>query len=223
TYNIHKGRGLDRRVNLQRVLEILRRINADVIGVQEIYEEQARYLAQELRMRLVTGTTVRRPEGPCGNAILTRLSLLGVATFDLSVEAREARGGIRADLDFQSRTLQVLNVHFGLGQRERATQVQRAVERHILGNQRPGPRIVTGDLNEWFPGNVGRTLRREFTSLRPRRTHPAFLPLWALDRIYWDHAFEGESLRVHRSRAARVASDHLPLVAALRLRPIPPD
>src|SRR5262249_42749410 len=132
TYNIHKGRGLDRRVNLQRVLEILRRINADVIGVQEIYEEQARYLAQELRMRLVTGTPVRRREGPCGNAILTRLALLGVATFDLSVEAREARGGIRADLDFQSRTLQVLNVHLGLGQRERATQVQWLVERHIL-------------------------------------------------------------------------------------------
>src|SRR5215470_7697745 len=111
TYNIHKGRGLDRRVNLQRVLEILRRINADVIGVQEIYEEQARYLAQELGMRLVTGTTVRRPEGPCGNAILTRFPLQGVATFDLSVAAREARGGIRADLDFGGRPLHVVNVH----------------------------------------------------------------------------------------------------------------
>jgi endonuclease/exonuclease/phosphatase family metal-dependent hydrolase len=66
---------------------------------------------------------------------------------------------------------------------------------------------------------VGRALRREFTSLRRRRTHPAFLPLWALDRIYWDNALRGESLRVHRTRLARVASDHLPLVAALRLRP----
>jgi endonuclease/exonuclease/phosphatase family metal-dependent hydrolase len=113
-------------------------------------------------------------------------------------------------------------VHLGLRQRERATQVKWLVERHILGSERPGPRIVIGDLNEWFPGRVGRALRREFTSLRPRRTHPALLPLWALDRIYWDHAFHGESLRVHRSRAARVASDHLPLVAALRLRPVPP-
>lgn len=222
TYNIHKARGLDRRVRIERILEILRRIDADVIGVQEIYEEQADYLAQALRMRLVTGTTVRRPEGACGNAILTRLTLQGVATFDLSVEAREARGGIRADLDFHGRTLHVLNVHLGLRQRERVTQVKWLVERHILGTERPGPRIVIGDLNEWFPGRVGRTLRQEFTSLRPRRTHPSLLPLWALDRIYWDHAFTGESLRVHRSRIARVASDHLPLVATLRLRPAPP-
>jgi len=219
TYNIHKGRGLDGRVNIQRILEILHRIDADVIGVQEVYEEQAGYLAQKLEMRLVTGTTVRRPEGPCGNAILTRLSLQRVATFDLSVGVREARGGIRADLDFHGRTLHVLNVHLGLRQRERATQVRWLVERHILGDERQGPRIVVGDLNEWFPGRVGRALRREFTSLRPRRTHPALLPLWALDRIYWDHALQGESLRVHRSRMARVASDHLPLVAALRLRP----
>ena len=172
-------------------------------------------------MRLVTGTTVRRPEGACGNAILTRFPLQGVATFDLSVAAREARGGIRADLDFAGRPLHVVNVHFGLRQRERATQVKWLVERHILGSEPPGPRIVVGDLNEWFPGRVGRALRREFTSLRPRRTHPALLPLWALDRIYWDHAFQGESLRVHRSRVARVASDHLPLVATLRLRPPP--
>jgi endonuclease/exonuclease/phosphatase family metal-dependent hydrolase len=222
TYNIHKGRGLDRRVSIERILEILRRIDADVVGVQEVYEEQAEYLASELRMRLVTGTTVRRPEGACGNAILTRLPLQGVATFDLSVEAREVRGGIRVDLDFQGQTLHVLNVHLGLRQRERATQVRWLVERHILGTERPGPRIVIGDLNEWFPGRVGRTLRREFTSLRLRRTHPALLPLWALDRIYWDHAFEGESLRVHRSRMARMASDHLPLVATLRLRLDPP-
>jgi len=222
TYNIHKGRGLDGRVSIRRILEILDRIDADVIGVQEVYEEQAEYLAQELRMPLVAGTTVKRPEGPCGNAILTRLSLQSVATFDLSVETREARGGIRADLDFYGRTLHILNVHLGLRQRERATQVQWLVERHILGNERPGPRIVVGDLNEWFPGRVGRTLRREFTSLRARRTHPALLPLWALDRIYWDHAFHGESLRVHRSRTARVASDHLPLVATLRLHPVPP-
>src|SRR5262249_17942070 len=70
------------------------------------------------------------------------------------------------------RTLHILNVHLGLRQRERATQVQWLVERHILGNERPGPRIVVGDLNEWFPGRVGRTLPPEVTSLSARRTPP---------------------------------------------------
>ena len=54
-----------------------------------------------------------------------------------------------------------------------------------------------------------------------RRTHPAVFPVFALDRIYWDLDLEGEELRAHRSPLARVASDHLPLVARLTLRQRP--
>ena len=41
--------------------------------------------------------------------------------------------------------------------------------------QLTGPRVVVGDLNEWFwfAGAVGRTLRRELHGPRIRRTHPA--------------------------------------------------
>jgi endonuclease/exonuclease/phosphatase family metal-dependent hydrolase len=222
TYNIHRGRGLDGRVSLRRITDVLQQIDADVVGVQEIHEGQAELLARELGMQVVTGITLHRPDGPYGNAILTRLALRGVATFDLSVSLREARGGIRVDLDFRDQTLHIFNVHLGLRGRERAEQVKWLVERHILWDDRTGPRVVVGDLNEWLPGRVGRALRREFTSLRLRRTHPALLPLWALDRIYWDHTVHGESLRVHQTRAARVASDHLPLVATLRIRPVAP-
>ncbi len=209
-------------MSLRRIADVLQQIDADVIGVQEIYEAQAELLARELGMQLVTGITLHRPDGAYGNAILTRLGLRGVATFDLSVSAREARGGIRVDLGFRDQTLHVFNVHLGLRVRERAEQVKWLVERHILWDDRAGPRVVIGDLNEWFPGRVGRALRREFTSLRLRRTHPALLPLWALDRIYWDHSVQGESLRVHRTREARMASDHLPLVATLRIRTAAP-
>jgi endonuclease/exonuclease/phosphatase family metal-dependent hydrolase len=80
-----------------------------------------------------------------------------------------------------------------------------------------------GDFNEWHRGPVTRGLRREFSSpmRRMRRTHPAFFPLFRLDRIYWDVELEGETFQVHRSRRARVASDHLPVVARLRVRPKP--
>ena len=54
---------------------------------------------------------------------------------------------------------------------------------------------------------------------RMRRTHPALFPLFRLDRIYWDVELQGEEFHVHRSRLARVASDHLPVVARLRVRP----
>jgi endonuclease/exonuclease/phosphatase family metal-dependent hydrolase len=50
------------------------------------------------------------------------------------------------------------------------------------------------------------------------RTYPSTFPIFALDRIYWDSDLEGAGLRAHRSRLARVASDHLPVVAPLRVR-----
>jgi hypothetical protein len=36
--------------------------------------------------------------------------------------------------------------------------------------------------------------------------------------LYWDVELEGQEFHVHRSRLARVASDHLPIVATLRIR-----
>ena len=86
TYNIHRGRGLDGRVSLPRIAAVLREIDADVVGVQEVYEAQAEHLARELGMQLVIGTTVHRSDGAYGNAVLTHLPLRGVATFDLSVK-----------------------------------------------------------------------------------------------------------------------------------------
>jgi endonuclease/exonuclease/phosphatase family metal-dependent hydrolase len=195
----------------------LREIDADVVGVQEIYEAQAEDLSRELEARAVMGVTIHHAGGACGNAILTRLPIDGVTTFDLSVDTREPRGGIRADIKVDGQMVHVFNIHFGLRRRERAEQVKWFLERHVLWSGRAGPRVIVGDLNEWFPGRVRQVLKRDFRSLRARWTHPAPLPLWALDRVYWDHDVGGEALRVHQSRTARVASDHLPVVATLRL------
>ncbi len=36
TYNIHKCRGLDRRVRPERIVEVLREVDADIIALQEV-------------------------------------------------------------------------------------------------------------------------------------------------------------------------------------------
>jgi endonuclease/exonuclease/phosphatase family metal-dependent hydrolase len=167
------------------------------------------------------GPTRERDGLPYGNAILTRLAIRGSRIFDLSQPDREPRGGIRLDLEMPDGPLHLFNVHFGLQIRERAEQVRRLVREHILHDELTGPRVVVGDLNEWFwfAGAVGRTLRRELHGPRIRRTHPAPLPLFPLDRIYWDRDLAADGFHVHRSRLARVASDHLPVVARLRMAP----
>ena len=48
-----------------------------------------------------------------------------------------------------------------------------------------------------------------------RRTFPSWLPVLPLDRIYAAGGASIVALAVHRSALARVASDHLPLRAAI--------
>ncbi len=220
SYNIHRGRGLDRRVDLDRIVEVLRQTEPDVIGLQEVFAPQARRVGRELGMEVVMGSTRSAASGHYGNAVLSRLMVRHHRRFDLSRLGREPRGGLRVDLEVGRTVLHLFNVHFGLAFAERREQVELLLHREIL--RAPGlrgPRILVGDFNEWLPGPVARRLRGEFGAHhgRVRRTHPAPFPLFPLDQIFWDASLRGERLHVHRSRLARVASDHLPIVARLRL------
>jgi endonuclease/exonuclease/phosphatase family metal-dependent hydrolase len=51
----------------------------------------------------------------------------------------------------------------------------------------------------------------------PVKTFPAFLPLRPLDRIYYRGGLRVSHAHASRSGLARVASDHLPLVADFEL------
>jgi len=220
SYNIHRGRGLDQRVDLDRIAQVLSETGADVVGLQEVFAAQAVSVARELGMEVAMGPTRSWTFGHFGNAVLSRLAVKAQHRFDLTRPGREPRGGLRVDLDAGPTLLHLWNVHFGLTFRERREQVDLLLTGQII---RPpalgGPRVLMGDFNEWLPGPVAHLLRREFgiRRRRLRRTHPAPFPLFPLDQIFWDAGLEAEQLRVHRSRLARVASDHLPLVARLRL------
>ena len=220
SYNIHRGRGLDRKVDLDRIIEVLRQTEPDVVGLQEVFGSQATRVGRELGMEVVMGPTRLGAAGHYGNAVLTRLAVRHHRRFDLPSLGREPRGGLRVDLEAGRIVLHLFNVHFGLAFAERREQVERLLHREIL--RAPGlrgARILVGDFNEWLPGPVARRLRQEFGFRHDgvRRTHPAPLPLFPLDQIFWDGALLGERLDVHRSRLARLASDHLPVVARLRL------
>lgn len=225
SYNIHRGMGLDRRRDLDRIAAVIEEMQPDVIGLQEVVRaagspqaDQAGYLAGRLGMSLVMGATRELGGGTYGNVVLTRLLIVGSATHDLSHGRRERRGALRVDLASDGALVHVFNCHFGLAFRERRRQIE--LLGAFIGAELAGPRVLMGDFNEWHLGPVTRELRREFASpmRRLRRTHPAVFPVFALDRIYWDLDLEGEELRAHRSRLAKVASDHLPLVARLTLR-----
>jgi endonuclease/exonuclease/phosphatase family metal-dependent hydrolase len=234
TYNIHKCRGLDRRISPARIVEVLREIDADIIALQEVVSvpngvreaDQARFIAEELGYAHCLGENRQLRGGAYGNVVLTRLSLHGWRNYDLSWRGWERRGCLRADIELPNRALlHVFNVHLGLAFTERRHQARRLVGPDILSNTSlQGARIMLGDFNEWTRGLASRLLATHLESVDLRhhigrtRTYPGVLPVLHLDHIYFDSSLQLERFTMHRSRTALVASDHVPLVAEFSLQ-----
>ena len=234
TYNVHRCRGMDRRVRPQRIVEVLGEINADVIALQEVLsipdgrpeDDQARFIAEQLKLSHAVGGTRRLRGGIYGNVILSRWPILDTRNYDISVRGREQRGCLRADVEVGGRLLHVFNVHLGTAYLERRHQGRRLIDEAILNDKElNGPRLMLGDFNEWTRGLASRLLASHLVSADVRlhlprsRTYPGVLPLLHLDHIYYEDSLELEAMRLFRSRLSLLASDHLPLVADFQLPP----
>lgn len=235
TYNVHKCRGLDRRVSPARIAAVLRETKPDIVALQEVVSvedgalrerHQARFIAEELGFDYRIGENRRLHGGAYGNVLLSRLPFETVENYDITWRGREPRGCLRADVrvDEHGGVLHVFNVHLGTAFVERRHQGRRLVSPDILRDERlGGARVVLGDFNEWTRGLASRLLSAELSSVDIRqhlpraRTYPGPLPFLHLDHIYHDSHLELERLTLHRSLSALVASDHLPLVADFRL------
>lgn len=234
SYNIHGGIGADRHFVPNRIIDVLREIDADIVALQEVESrntgfDMLEFLAAHLNMRSIPGPTLIADSGDYGNGILTRLPVLATHRIDLSIPGREARGAIdlklnvvvgNSELKVCSQTqhcpIRVVATHLGLHPGERRTQVKQLLT--IFERERNLPTIFMGDVNEWFL--IGRPLRwlhRHFKRTPAPATFPAKFPLFALDRI-WIHPVAAlGSIYAHNSVLSRQASDHLPIVATLKI------
>lgn len=233
TYNIHKCRGMDGRVNVRRITRVLREINADIIALQEVVNidaesadlNQARCISTELEMNLAVGKNRLLKGKAYGNATLSRHPIVHSSNHDLSITGYEQRGCLRTDIQIdEHHQLHVFNIHLGTGHSERQGQARKLVATDILFNPTlHAPRIVLGDFNEWTHGLASRLLSSHLQSpdidrhLKTRKTYPGLLPVLHLDHIYYDSVLDLQNMKLHRSFSALMASDHLPLVAEFTL------
>ena len=227
TYNIHSCVGTDGRHDPERVAAVLDELDADAVGLQEVAArpdrtpvDQFAYLARATGMAPIAQPLVFEGGGHYGNMLLSRLGPLAARRLDLSQPAREPRGAIEARLDLGGgRRLRFVTTHLGLSAAERARQVARLLD--VLDHEpHDGETVMAGDFNEWSPLSPRlRRIRRWFGAAVARRppTFPARLPVLALDRIWSSPGLPIIRLAAHRSELARRASDHLPVIADLRL------
>jgi endonuclease/exonuclease/phosphatase family metal-dependent hydrolase len=224
TWNIHRCIGADGRYDPARTRRVLRSLDADVVALQEVEvfhrdPELLPFLCADSGWRAIHGVTLGRPSGVYGNAVLTRLPVQHERRLDLSVPGREPRGAVDLDLVTSDGICRLLATHLGLRPGERRRQASALVA--ALESDSRGPRqsrtVLMGDFNEWLLwGRPLRRLRKVFPPMPAPPTFPARRPVFALDRIWVSTGKSGLDMGVAAVPEARVASDHLPLVARLR-------
>ena len=225
SYNIHKGVGLDRRRDPERIMAVLREIDADVIALQEAdrrFGERHAVLPHQLledhgHYRAVPLSSGTNSIGWHGNALLVRREFTIAEAGIVPLPTLEPRGAIRADLLVKGQRVRVVGMHLDLSGLRRRQQV-RAILDHCTRCDHPSPTVLMGDFNEWSQqGGSLREFHVPWKVLSPGRSFPSRRPVAQLDRLVISGEWHCAGAGVHHSGLAAIASDHLPVWARLEL------
>jgi endonuclease/exonuclease/phosphatase family metal-dependent hydrolase len=235
TWNIHKGIGTDGCYRLERTIEVLRVLDADVVCLQEVDEcvprsswhRQARMIGESLGYEhTALGLNVSVGGGHYGNCTLSRRPITSVRNVDLTVPLKKRRGGLVTRVEGKNGSDWVVaNVHLGLLHLERRVQLRRLIAQVLRGARKDDHVVIAGDSNDWrnllAPGvasDAGFHVARlpEHRGGGPR-TYPSRRPLTSLDKILYREPVQVRHVACVVDDRTRRASDHLPLVADLHV------
>jgi len=141
TYNTHKSRGMDGRIQPLRIAKVLLELEADIIALQEVVslsggrkeQDQAQYLADTLGYEYRIGETRKLRGASYGNVVISRFPIKEVEIYDLTASQREARGCIRCDIEVApGKVVHIFNIHLGTGYLERRKQANLLMSRKVL-------------------------------------------------------------------------------------------
>lgn len=223
SYNIHKAVGLDLRRDPDRIITVLREVDADIIALQEV-DRRVGDRASVLPRALIDDTpwqvvpVAKRPRslGWHGNALLVRRRYKVRSSEPLDLPTLEPRGAVAAEFEIEGRQLRVLGAHLDISGLRRRDQVHAMLD--YCADCEPMPTVVLGDFNQW--GHVSGAMQPfgvKWQVIAPGASYPAGRPIARLDRIVATPEWEYLDSGVHHSAFSAQASDHLPIWAKLRL------
>lgn len=222
TYNIHRCRGYDKKINPERINAVLEQIGPDIVAFQEVAYagtvNEFDFIAKDQFLYQEAGPTMTSGSSKYGNVLVSRYPPVAVRKINLSYPGREKRGALDVDIDCGGTIVRVIATHLGLAPGERRTQARILLERIEAREARRDITVLMGDMNEWFLwGRPLRLIHQYFGRSRAIATYPARFPLFSLDKI-WCHPPELlKRVKRHDTPLARTASDHLPLTGRLDL------
>ncbi|MDP1678637.1 MAG: endonuclease/exonuclease/phosphatase family protein [Candidatus Nitrotoga sp.] len=238
TYNVHSCIGMDGKLDAERIARVIARARPDVVALQELDVgrartegmDQAHLIARYLEMEFHFHPSLHLEEERYGDAILThlpqRLVKVGPLPGLADKPQLEPRGALWVAIELHGKEIQIINTHLGLYPRERLAQIDTLLGSDWLAHEqcRRDLVILCGDFNALPSSSVYRRLGGRLRDAqtvaqhhRPKGTYSSRFPTVRIDHIFISSGLEVTGINVPASEFARIASDHLPLVAELRI------
>lgn len=228
TYNIHVGIGMDKKLDLQRIADVINRERPDLVGLQEVDrgvrrtegKDEIAELAALTQMSFAFAPNLDYQGGKYGVAILSRWPIKNTVhrMFENKREA-ERRGMLQTEIELDKRrTITFVTTHLDY-QFEDGRLFETEQLMSFLSDVK-GPLIVVADLNDIPDGSAYKLMRTKFddawVTSRAKGdgfSYPADKPVKRID-----HIFYRERVRARKAWVvATLASDHIPVVAELHI------
>jgi endonuclease/exonuclease/phosphatase family metal-dependent hydrolase len=229
SYNIRHGRGMDNRVALERTAGVLRSLEADIVGIQEVDRNVERsgrvdepaLLGNLLGMQHAFGAFMDYQGGRYGLAILSRYPIASSREIVLPT-GEEPRVALAARIVLPGGdTITAVNVHFDWVEND-AVRVRQARVLTAVLDTLSDPWLLLGDFND---DPDSRTLRLFEGMVHPAPkpadssfTFPSGTPVKEIDYIFAQRSERWRSGTVHVV-VDSVASDHRPVRTTIRYVP----
>jgi endonuclease/exonuclease/phosphatase family metal-dependent hydrolase len=231
TYNIHVGVGMDKKLDLQRIADVIKKEKPDLVGLQEVDRGVKRTegrdeiveLAALTGMQYAFAHNLDYQGGQYGVAVLSRFPIRHIdhRKYENRREA-ERRGMLRVEIDLGAgRIINFVNTHldyqFDDGRLFEAQQMLKFLE------GAKGPLIVVGDFNDEPSGNTYKLMLAGFEDAWIRAgskdaglSYPADKPVKRIDYVFTRRV---DKVRTKKAWVVNtLASDHIPVVADLEIR-----
>ena len=227
TYNIHVGVGMDKRLDLQRIADVINKEKPDLVGLQEVDRGVQRTqrideiveLSKLTHMDYAFAFNLAYQGGQYGVAILSRFPIRATEhRLYKNLREAERRGFIRAEVKIDGRLVHFATTHLDYQHDDgRLFEGQQMLA--FLSDVK-GPLIVVGDFNDTPAGETYRLMRPQFddawlVTKDEGLSYPADKPTKRIDYIFTRLS---DGITAKRAWVVNtLASDHLPVVADLEL------
>ena len=231
TYNIHHGEGMDGRVDLLRISEVIKREGADIVALQEVDKGVERTAKRDLPAELaeLTGMTCifsnnfHFQGGEYGNAVLTRFPVIRSAnTHYRMLRPGEQRGLLQLTLDVRGHELLFLATHIDYRPDDSERTLNVGEIREAVRQQRGCPTMVCGDFNDVPSSRTHGLMKEAFNDSWELAgqgdgfTFSATRPNKRIDYVWISKEPGIAAVRLWVPQTD--ASDHLPLAGEFQLR-----